>query len=392
MPKPREFEKPTGFRDFPPSLAAKKRAVEQRIHRCFERWGYQEVITPTLEYHDTVGRASAIPEEKLFKLIDREGKTLVLRPDQTAPIARVVGSVLREVPVPLRLLYHGSVFRAQERSAGRNAEFFQSGVELVGEASPEAEAEVIALAVETIRACGLDAFQLAVGHVGLLDGVLRQAVADEDAVYELKESLGARNVVGFFDLLERFSLPDSVKRELTSLLQVRRNPSELMSINLVTSSPETQAAVERLSAMWSSIDDFGVTPYVVLDLGLVGSLGYYTGIYFEGYTASLGFPVLSGGSYDRLLERFDRPLPATGFAVKLDRVMEAGGVIEPQERRVAVLYDRSRRSEAIRVAERMREQGHHVVLQWRNDQGGHPSDDWLALFDEVIRIGEEEGR
>lgn len=137
MAKPREFEKPTGFRDFPPSLAAKKRAVEERIHRCFERWGYQEVITPTLEYHDTVGRASAIPEEKLFKLIDREGKTLVLRPDQTAPIARVVGSVLREVPVPLRLLYHGSVFRAQERSAGRNAEFFQSGVELVGRLRPK---------------------------------------------------------------------------------------------------------------------------------------------------------------------------------------------------------------------------------------------------------------
>jgi ATP phosphoribosyltransferase regulatory subunit len=392
MAKPREFEKPTGFRDFPPSLAAKKRAVEERIHRCFERWGYQEVITPTLEYHDTVGRASAIPEEKLFKLIDREGKTLVLRPDQTAPIARVVGSVLREVPVPLRLFYHGSVFRAQERSAGRNAEFFQSGVELVGEASPEAEAEVIALAVETIRACGLNAFQLAVGHVGLLDGVLRQAVSDEGAVQELKESLGARNVVGFFGLLERFSLPDSVKRELTSLLQVRRNPSELMWLNLVSSSPETQAAVERLSAMWSSLDDFGVTPHVVLDLGLVGSLGYYTGIYFEGYTASLGFPVLSGGSYDRLLERFDRPLPATGFAVKLDRVMEAGGVPDMQKRRVAVLYDRSQRSEAIRVAERMRNQGHHVVLQWRDDQGGHPSDEWLALFDEVIRIGEEEGR
>jgi ATP phosphoribosyltransferase regulatory subunit len=144
--------------------------------------------------------------------------------------------------------------------------------------------------------------------------------------------------------------------------------------------------------MWSSLEDFGVTPHVVLDLGLVGSLGYYTGIYFEGYTASLGFPVLSGGSYDRLLERFDRPLPATGFAVKLDRVMEAGGVTDPQERRVVVLYDRTRRAEAIRVAERLREQGRHVVLQWRDEQGGHPSDEWLALFDEVIRIGEEEGR
>lgn len=392
MAKPREFEKPTGFRDFPPSLAARKRAVEERIHRCFERWGYQEVITPTLEYHDTVGRASAIPEEKLFKLIDREGKTLVLRPDQTAPIARVVGSVLRETPVPLRLLYHGSVFRAQERSAGRNAEFFQSGVELVGEASPEAEAEVIALAVETIRACGLEAFQLAVGHVGLLDGVLRQAVTDEDAVEELKESLGARNVVGFFDLLERFSLTESAKRELNSLIRVRSNPAELMSLKLVTSSQVTRAAAERLKAMWSSLDDFGVTPYVVLDLGLVGSLGYYTGIYFEGYTASLGFPVLSGGSYDRLLERFDRPLPATGFAVKLDRVMEAGGVTDPQKRRVAVLFDRSHRSEAIRVAGQLREKGQNVVLQWRDDRGEHPSADWLASFDEVIRIGEEERR
>ncbi len=123
MGKLRQFEKPTGFRDFPPPTAAKKRLLERRVQTCFQQWGYREVLTPTLEYFDTVGAASAIPEYKMFKLIDREGKTLVLRPDLTAPIARMVSSVMKDEPLPLRLFYHASVFRAQDDSA-RTVEFF----------------------------------------------------------------------------------------------------------------------------------------------------------------------------------------------------------------------------------------------------------------------------
>src|SRR5690606_17937018 len=144
---PKVFEKPSGLRDYLPEAARRLRAAELRVLQCMDRWGYQQIITPTLEYYETVGAASSTASERLFKLLDNRGRTLVLRSEMTAPIARVVSSLLREEPLPLRLSHHSNVFRAIEEEAGRESEFFQTGVELVGDDSPEADAEVIALAI-----------------------------------------------------------------------------------------------------------------------------------------------------------------------------------------------------------------------------------------------------
>ncbi|TCS95694.1 ATP phosphoribosyltransferase regulatory subunit [Hazenella coriacea] len=361
MTKPRTFEKPTGFRDFPPLLVRKKRMIQELVQIQFERWGYQEVYTPSLEFYDTVGFASAIEESKMFKLIDREGSTLVLRPDQTAPIARLAASVLKDEPLPLRLFYHANVFRSQEFEAGRNAEFFQSGVELIGDSHAEADAEVIALAVEALRACQIPHFKIALGHVSLLDALLREHLPDETWISLLKEDLGNRDVVQFCQRLDQFQLDEGSKKVLHSLLRPKQDWKSMEAFKR-SKSPEVQEALQQLEEIWHCLDDGEVTPFLSIDLCLVGRLHYYTGVYFEGFADQQGFPLLSGGRYDHLMDFFGRPLPATGFALKMDPLLESSPLNPKDKERTLLLYDLLQRKEAIHMAQQLREQGQIVMM------------------------------
>ncbi|MDR6225630.1 ATP phosphoribosyltransferase regulatory subunit [Desmospora profundinema] len=381
MGKPREFEKPMGVRDFLPEMACKKQWVERQVEERFSAWGYQEVITPTLEFYDTVGGASAIDEDKLFKLLDGQGKTLVLRPDQTAPIARVVASLMREVSLPIRLFYHANVFRAQEREAGRSAEFFQSGVELVGDDSPEADAEVLALAVESLQACDVGSIQLAIGHIGLLDALLMEQLNDRQTAEELRECLGRRNLVEYSTRVASLELSEERKARLLSVLN-RRGDDRVLHLWKETESPRVREMIAHLEAVWEALRDWGMDRFMVLDLSLVGSLDYYTGLYFEGYGAA-SYYLLSGGRYDRLLNRFDRPAPARGFALKTDRLIMASRGTGTKKERITLTYDRTNRKQAFQEAERLRKQGKAVTL--RLVEGSSP----VAIHSDA---GEDSGR
>lgn len=361
MTKPRTFEKPTGFRDFPPRWVRKKRMIQERVQIQFERWGYEEVSTPSLEFYDTVGFASAIEEAKMFKLIDREGYTLVLRPDQTAPIARLAASVLKDEPLPLRLFYHASVFRSQEFEAGRNAEFFQSGVEMIGDSSAEADAEVIALAVEALRASEISHFKIAIGHLALLDALLREHLPDETWISSLKEDLSSRNLVQFCQRLDQLELREENKKVLQSLLQPKRDWKSMKELER-SNSAEVHEALKQLEEIWRCLVEWDVTPFLSIDLGLVGRLHYYTGVYFEGFAEQQGFPLLSGGRYDQLMDFFGRPLPATGFALKMDSLL-ASSPLNPQDQEmILLLFEPLQRKEAIHKAQALRQQGKNVQM------------------------------
>jgi ATP phosphoribosyltransferase regulatory subunit len=180
MSKPFVFEKPIGMRDSLPDAVANKIEISHRILNVFKKWGYQQIETPTLEFYDTVGRVSPTMEGRLFKLLDRLGRSLVLRPDLTVPIARVVSSLLKDYPFPIRLSYQGNVFRAQENNAGQNAEFPEIGVEFIGEEAPDADAEIISLIVAALKAVDIRDFTLAIGHVGFLHALFHDCVQDEE--------------------------------------------------------------------------------------------------------------------------------------------------------------------------------------------------------------------
>lgn len=358
---PKAFEKPIGFQDIPPKLALKKREVEKRLSRTFSSWGYQEVITPMVEYAETVGRASAIAEEKMLKLVGQEGSMLILRPDQTAPIARMVNSLLQREPLPLRLFYHASVFRTQEQAAGRRAELYQSGIELIGQETPEADAELLALAITALQACESSSFRLVIGHIELLAGLLTHVCPDHELRSQLTDYLSARDYVGFEHLVRQMKDKEAVAQ----LLDLCNGITSREALLPLLSHPAKAVvdATRNLLDIRDILADYGCDSCVSIDIRLLGNLDYYTGIYIEGYADGVGFPILSGGRYDQLYHQFGRSLPATGFAFRMNNLLSTCSFALPNHQPTKLLYPAHLRKQAIAIANEKRMLGEVVVLQ-----------------------------
>ncbi|MCM3703840.1 ATP phosphoribosyltransferase regulatory subunit [Paenibacillus macerans] len=365
MSKPKGFEKPAGVRDYLPFAVDKLRAIERRVLDCMGGWGYRQIMTPTMEYYDTVGVASSTSDQKLFKLLNNRGTTMVLRSDMTTPIARVVASLLKEEPLPLRLSYHANVFRAIEEEAGKEAEFYQTGVELVGDDSPDADAEVVALAVASLQAAGVKSFKIALGHVGFLNGLLEEAVPGREDIRDaLKGGLLHRDFVGYRETLAGLALGERQHAVLEGILRLRGGKEVCGQALELSENPTAKAAVEHLSLVWDALEDFGVAEHVMIDLTMIGDFSYYTGMTFEGYAAELGFPVCSGGRYDNLLQQFGRPAPATGFSLKTNRILDGvDGISAERQLPILLQYDAPNRKRAFAEAERLRQEGRNVLMR-----------------------------
>ncbi|EFM09575.1 histidyl-tRNA synthetase 2 [Paenibacillus curdlanolyticus YK9] len=363
MSKPKVFEKPIGVKDYLPLAVAKLRRIERQALDCMSQWGYEQIITPTMEFYDTVGVASATSDQKLFKLLNNRGTTLVLRSDMTAPIARVVSSLLKETAFPLRLSYHANVFRAIEEEAGRDAEFYQTGVELVGDPSAEADAEVVALAIASLKAAGVERFKIAIGHVGFLNGLFEETLPNRPEAQEaLKACLLGRDYVGYREKLRELKLAEPVQRELEGILRLRGGQEICDQAMEMSVDATAKSSIKHLCEIWDVLKAYGVCDNVLIDLTMIGDFSYYTGMTFEGYAADLGFPVVSGGRYDNLLTQFGRPAPATGFALKTTRILELlGSEEEPQPERVLIGYDALGREAALEQAQQLRAEGVIVV-------------------------------
>ena len=365
MSKPKGFEKPTGVRDYLPYAVKKLRKIERNVLECMDRWGYQQIMTPTMEYYDTVGVASSTSDQKLFKLLNNRGTTLVLRSDMTAPIARVVSSLLKEESLPIRLSYHANVFRTIEEEAGREAEFFQTGVELVGDDSAEADAEVVALAIESLKSAGVSSFKIAMGHVGFLHGLFEEIVPGRDDDQEsLKEGLLRRDYVRFRNTIRQLDLTEAQGSVLDGIVRLRGGKEICEQALKLSSNLQARASIDHLCKVWEVLEAYGVSEHVLIDLTMIGDFSYYTGMTFEGYASELGFPVCNGGRYDNLLQQFGRAIPATGFALKTNRILDGvHGIQDTEEKRVLIQYDTDRRQEGLAEAARLRSEGCIVVTE-----------------------------
>ncbi|MFC4768335.1 ATP phosphoribosyltransferase regulatory subunit [Effusibacillus consociatus] len=358
MQKPLLFEKPQGVRDFLPDTAANKRQVEREISKSFAGWGYREIITPMFEYMDTFQTGIRGAEDRVFKFVERSGRMVALRADMTSPIARVVASLLKDSPLPIRLSYTANIFRQQELVAGRDAEFTQAGVELIGDASPDADAEMLALAVSTLKAIGLEGFRLALGQVGFVHGLLQEYVVDEAIRDRLQSALADKDYVAY----ERTIALEVTEPASSILLQIPRlrgGVTVLAKAGELTSNPQAREALQNLEDIWRVLAIHGVTDHVQIDLSLLLGLNYYTGAVFEGYAPLMGFPICGGGRYDELIERFGRKAPATGFIIGIERILEIlekKGAFSP-DARYLLCYPEEDREPALHFASFLRRQG-----------------------------------
>ncbi|MEO2077795.1 MAG: ATP phosphoribosyltransferase regulatory subunit [Bacillus sp. (in: firmicutes)] len=356
------FEKPLGMRDTLPELYEKKDRVRTYMSETMKLWGYQFIETPTLEYYETVGAASAIADQQLFKLLDKEGHTLVLRPDMTAPIARVAASKLLEEDLPVRLAYSANVFRAQQREGGRPAEFEQIGVECLNEDTVSCDGEVIALLISSLKKAGLPQFQVSVGHVGFAQELFVQILGTNGRANALRKFLFEKNYVGYREHVNSLQLSSIDKQRLLKLLQLRGGEEVIGQALDIIENDKGKEAIVELKELWDVIKDYGVEDYVKFDFTIVSHMSYYSGILFEAYAGNVGFPIGNGGRYS-LIEKFGKQASATGFAVRVDMLLEALGGGQLENSTHCIFFSQERRKEAFQLAREMHEQGKKAVLQ-----------------------------
>ncbi len=315
---------PYGTKDILPTDAALKRTMENQLVRLFLAWGYKEVITPTFEYHETLkAGAPDTADDSSFRFFDRNGRMLALRPDMTTPIARVAVMRMKEYPLPLRLFYLANVFRQEETQAGRQCEFYQAGVELLGAGGVAADAEVVTLAVESLLAAGLTDFQVCLGQVDFISGIMSEAGLDAPTGHKVKQALIERNMVGLAELLEECRMEPGIRQLLQQLPMLHGKKEMLQEIKGQVKNKISQAASDNLAEIYDLLEHYGIDRYVMFDLGIIRDFDYYTGMVFETYTTGLGYPICGGGRYDRMAAAFGREQPATGFAMGIERVLMA---------------------------------------------------------------------
>lgn len=389
MSKPFGFEKPLGMRDILPSLHDVKAHLREQVQKKIQSWGYRMLETPALEYDETVGEATAIGEQQLFKVLDQQGKTLVLRPDMTAPIARVAASTYKAEAYPLRLAYDTHVFRAQRDEGGHPAEFEQIGVELIGDGTVSADAETIALMAELFEQEDVPACQVAIGHVGYVDALLAEVTGDAGHTSELRQCLYEKNLAGFRQCVRDLPLTDADQARLLALLSLRGGREVLSHAERLVHTAQAKQTLTNLNDLVDILEDYGCAKLVSFDMTLVSHMNYYTGIVYEGYSGSLGFPLASGGRYDELLGRFQHPAPATGFGIFFDRLVESVDGQHDGARGCCIIYTPLHRQEALALAREKRGAGQRVVLQER--AGITDTTAFSTCFTEVVyRTGEAE--
>jgi ATP phosphoribosyltransferase regulatory subunit len=314
-----------------PDEAARKRHVERSLLGVSARWGYREIVTSTFEYADALAAGTdADVQENMFKLVDREtGRLLALRADITPQIARIVATRLRDEPKPIRLAYVTNVFRYDEPKVSHYREFYQAGVELIGLEKPEAEVEIIAMAIEGLRALGLDRFQLVLGHPDFFRGLCEEAQADPAQARELRAALGRKDASTLERLVGALAAPREVREALVALPALFGHEAVLERAAGVARSKRSARALANLTEVYRLLAIYGLADGVLLDLGEVRGFDYYSGTYFEAYVAGFGAAIAAGGRYDHMLARFGYDCPAVGFAFDVGRllsVMEAQGV------------------------------------------------------------------
>jgi ATP phosphoribosyltransferase regulatory subunit len=305
---------PSGTRDVLPDETREVRAITDALRGVFERHGYGEVYTPALEYESVLARADMAEAQPAYRVFDESGAALVLRSDMTVPIARVVATRYPTAEPPLRFCYLAHCYRGVRPQRGQPRELLQAGIELIGAPAPQGTAEALGVLCAALDTVGLEGYRIGLGDASLFPSLMAGLGVPEDARPRLLTALANRDFVGLEEELAGLGLAAQDRDLLLDVPQRRGGPDVLAaSTGVVADAAANMRQVYELL-------DAQVAERVIFDLGLVRSIGYYTGAVFEVYDPALGAPIGGGGRYDELLGRFGRSLPAVGFALGVDRL------------------------------------------------------------------------
>ncbi|PKM53973.1 ATP phosphoribosyltransferase regulatory subunit [Petrocella atlantisensis] len=363
----KQLHTPEGVRDIHCNEALKKHEIQRRIMAVFHHYGFLDVQTPTFEYIDVFSHDSGtIDIKNMYKFFDSDGNILVMRPDITPSVARMMATGYHHENTPKRFCYLGNAFRNIESYQLKLREFTQAGVELIGIDSEDADAEIIAIVIQSLLAVGLKDFQIDIGQAGFFKGLLEEAGLDSKYEEELRMLIDQKNYIAVEELLDSLELDQAHKKVLLDLPKFFGDVKVIEQAKSTTMNKKALAALDRLERIYNILCDYKVEQYISFDLGMVSQINYYTGIVFRGYTFGTGVSIVDGGRYDTLLQEFGHSAPAVGFAIIVDEVMNS---IERQHIEIDVpstdtllLYNLKSRTMAISIADRMRREGMRIEI------------------------------
>lgn len=359
---------PEGVRDIYNEEYEKKLILQDNLHQMLRQYGYHPIQTPTFEFFDIFGREiGTTPSKDLYKFFDREGNTLVLRPDITPSIARCAAKYFGEEDMPIRLCYMGNTFINNNSYQGRLKESTQLGAELLGDPSVDADAEILSMVVACLKTAGLRDFQISVGHADFFGGLMEAAGLLEEQEEELRALISNKNFFGVEEFVETLSLDADLKKLFGMLGNLYTGSDELLEAKKCASAyPRILAAIEELEELRAILEVYEVSRYISFELGTISNYQYYTGIIFAGYTFGSGEPIVKGGRYDKLLTYFGKDSASIGFAFVIDQLMAAlqrQKIDIPVEHQTKlIVYHPESRSEAISHAKELRGMGGCVEL------------------------------
>ena len=364
----RIFHTPEGVRDIYSQECSRKQKLQEKLHRVFHQYGFEDIETPTFEYFEVFSKeVGTIPSRELYKFFDREGNTLVLRPDFTPSVSRACATYFNPEKEVVSLCYTGNTFINNSSFRGRLKETTQMGVERMGDDSPEADAEILAMTVECLLATGLTEFQVSVGQVDYYKAIFAQTGMSQEEEEELRELISQKNYFGVEDLVRSQNIPESLEKAFLELPHLFGSSEVLQKARSLTDNICAIKAVERLEEIYEILKIYGYEKYVSFDFGMLSKFQYYTGIIFQAYTYGTGEPVVKGGRYNNLLKHFGKPAASIGFGITVDNLLMALSrqkLSLPEKKAPVILtYTEANRREAILEAQKLRSEGTAVALR-----------------------------
>lgn len=370
---------PEGVRDIYHLECKRKLKIQDELHHTLLSYGYQDIQTPTFEYFDVFRKEiGTIPSNELYKFFDREGHTLVLRPDLTPSIARAAATLFDEEDFPVRLCYIGNTFINHSSYLGRLKENTQLGAELIGLDSEDADAEMLAMVADGLKRIGLKEFQISIGHIDFIYSLMEATGLSDELQKEIYTLINNRNYFGVEEILTAENVEESIIECFRILSELVGGVEILKKALDIAPSSKARAAIFRLMRIYKILTYYGMEDHISFDLSMSGTYGYYTGIIFRAYTYGTGDAVVRGGRYDKLMEKFGKNTPSIGFAIMLDELLNAFNrqklAIETQNTELIVYTDKTLKR-AISMAKKLRSKGFCAEVLKKNSEN---QDDYLS--------------
>lgn len=358
---------PEGVRDIYGKEYAKKLALEEKLHEKISCYGYEDIQTPTFEYFEVFSKEiGTTPSNELYKFFDKDGNTLVLRPDFTPSIARCAAKYFMEESFPIRFSYMGNTFTNTSNLQGKLKEVTQMGAELINDSSVEADGEIIALVIESLENSGLTNYQISVGNVEYFKGLCEEAGLNDESEYTLREYISAKNYFAAEDLLTKCNVCGLIKDALLKSTDLYGSIDIIKEAKEIIHNERSLNAICRLEKLYDVLKIYGMENHVTFDLGLLSKYNYYTGIIFNAYTYGMGDAIVKGGRYDTLLTKFGKNASAIGFVIVIDDLLEALSrqkinVLVPDSSKV-LTYTKDTYAQTIKEACALRKDGISVTV------------------------------